>query len=536
MKKHLLLLSGILILSFTTRSFGQHYIPQETVGFSIPKSIYFGGEKIWISASANAQSLESSNIIYAELINRNSESVAIAKMPLEAGNAFNFLIIPTDLPSDNYLLRVFTRISPYGDIDKGIQQELITIFNQKAPPEVVPTHEYFINQVESGIKLSKSEIKKEDQFSVTIPSDIEIDEISVAASNPFLFLHKSLSSTDIYQDLADRAIVPELYGHIVEAKVLSVPVDTTRLYYLSLHGDQSVLLTDRPDAGGRLFFDAGGMKHWNYLIAQSNYNESLTNFEIVSPAPKTTFKESFQIPILQISPSDQVLLTALLQGGQVEEYFIQEFDSSPLPVVTGFVEDRVYLLDDYTRFDDVQTVLKEYVPEILVRSRQKEKIFRVLDVVNETAFQENPLMLIDALPVFDSDMVARFNPKKFKKLEVLTRSFFLNEEVFPGVVSFTSYKNDFGGFPLPSNAIYLGYQGILPRIRVKGQLFEMNSAQGSMKDWRTILYWSKAPLSNEISPELKLKASSLSGEYQITIIGKDPEGKKVTLFQYFNVK
>lgn len=537
MKKHLLPLIGIFLLSFSIITFGQQHIPQETVDFNIPKTIYFGGEKIWISANASSYKVAlSSHIIYAELVNRSNESVAIAKMPLEDGNAFNFLAIPKDLPSDNYLLRVFTRISPFGDLDKGIQQRLVTVFNQKAPPEVVPTHEYFKASADSRIKLSSSQIQKDDQFSIQIPTGFEVERISVSATNPFLSNQTFFSSTDIYEGLAKRPIIPELYGHIVEAKVVSTPIDTTRLYYLSLHGDQSVLLTDRPDAEGKLFFDAGGMKHWNYLIAQADDNESLNNFEIISPAPKTTFKKSFQIPVLQISPSDQALLTELFKGGQVEEYFVQEYDLSPLPVVTGFVEDRVYLLDDYTRFDDVKTVLKEYVPEIMVRTTQKKKHFRVLNVVNQDLFDDNPLMLIDALPVFDADMVANFNPKHFSKLEVLTRTFFLNEEVFPGVMSFTSYKNDFGGFPLPSNAIYMGYQGILPRISVKDQLFEMNANGGTAKDWRTVLYWSETPQSNKGASELKLQAPSLLGEYQVSISGKDANGKEVLLFQYFSVK
>src|SRR5690606_14752652 len=152
----------------------------------------------------------------------------------------------------------------------------------------------------------------------------------------------------------------------------------------------------------------------------------------------TSFKSSFVFPELEISPSDQELLQELLKGGQVEAYFVNEFDASLFPVVTGFMDDRTYLLDDYTRFETVGTVIKEYVPEVALRTIKKKKEFRTLDEALDAGFDSNPLMLIDALPVFDSDMLAAFDPSGFEKLEVLTRTFYLNEEKFPGVMSFSS--------------------------------------------------------------------------------------------------
>src|SRR5690606_14912132 len=75
----------------------------ENIDFSIPKTVYFGGERVWISCEAIHNDLPAeSKIIYAELVDRYNEPVAIAKIPLEDGKGFNFLKLPTNLPSDNY--------------------------------------------------------------------------------------------------------------------------------------------------------------------------------------------------------------------------------------------------------------------------------------------------------------------------------------------------------------------------------------------------------------------------------------------------
>ena len=134
----------ILILGFCQLTYSQD-LGDEKVDFSIPKTIYFGGERVWIaSQSMNDNSPTASKVIYAELVNRYNESVAIAKMPLEDGRSFNFLQLPANLPSDNYLLRVFTRVSPYQNLDDGLVQQFITVFNRNVPPTVVLSERVYL--------------------------------------------------------------------------------------------------------------------------------------------------------------------------------------------------------------------------------------------------------------------------------------------------------------------------------------------------------------------------------------------------------
>ncbi|MBN3521731.1 hypothetical protein JYB62_17110 [Algoriphagus lutimaris] len=494
---------------------------REQVHFSIPKNIYFGGERIWVSSKVEQGNEEvESQIIYAELLNRYNESVAIAKMPLENGASFNFLKLPQNLPSDHYLLRVFTRISPYQDLDSGMSQQLITVFNRLAPSGVVEKRtETTVFQPKSDdlVSISSNEFSSGSKISVKLKGNENVRELSVAVVNPFLSIQHQLKSSEVYESLEQKVMVPELFGHIIEAKVQPDQVDTTQLYYISVHGDKSALFTDRPDPDGTMFFDAGGVRNWNYLVAQANGNKSLLDFTIVSPAPKTHFKKSFEFPVLEITPSDEPYLKELLKGGQVEGYFVHEFNSSDAPVVTGFVEDRVYQLDDYTRFETVETIVKEYIPEISVKTVQKKKEFRSINEIKSFAFESNPLMLVDAMPVFDSDQLAAFDPKGFKTLAILSRTFYLNEEEFPGVMSFYSYKNDFGGFPIPTNGILLDYAGIQPRITLATSLFEPSRETDEMMDWRTILYWTEIPQLSSSKNEVEIVIPELKGSFLVTI-------------------
>jgi len=526
-----------LILSFSQVTTGQN-IRGEGVRFSIPKTIYFGGERVWIASQAmKDDSPAESKIIYAELVNRYNESVAIEKMPLEDGRSLNFLQLPTNLPSDNYLLRVFTRVSPYQSLEDGLVQQFITVFNRTVPPTVVSQRKSLPpNQDSNVITLSEEVHPPGSNLKIDLPKNSDIAEVSIAVENPFLTTQGLILSTTAYESIEEHSLIPELFGHVIEAKLEEVSVDTTQLYYLSVHGEKSALFTDRPDADGSLFFDAGGMKNWKYLVAQADGNGSLLDFGIISPAPITHFKSSFIFPQLEISPEDQDLLKELLKGGQVESYFVNEFDSSLFPVVTGFVEDRTYLLDDYTRFETVGTVIKEYVQEISLKTIKKKKEFRALDEVLDASFDSNPLMLIDALPIFDSDLLASFDPTSFEKLDVLTRTFYLNEEQFPGVMSFSSYKNDFGGFPIPSNGIYLDYEGIQPKVVSAESLFDAPRQDKNIMDWRTVLFWSQISETSPLGDSIEIKVPDLKGKYQITVKTHTPQGESKDYVRTFEVK
>ncbi|REG94397.1 hypothetical protein [Algoriphagus antarcticus] len=534
---HKFFASIFLILSFSQVTIGQ-ILSGETVDFSIPKTIYFGGERVWIASQAyHDNSPAESKIIYAELVNRYNESVAIAKMPLEDGKSFNFLQLPTNLPSDNYLLRVFTRVSPYQNLENGLVQQFITVFNRNVPPTVVAQRKSVaLAQGSNGINLSQDVNMPGSKLTIELPMGSKISEVSVASENPFLTDQLMISSARAYDTIDEHSLIPELFGHVIEAKVEEVAGDTKQLYYLSLHGEKSALFTDRPDSDGSMFFDAGGMKNWKYLVAQADKNESLLDFGIISPAPITHFKSNFVFPELEISPADQNFLKELLKGGQVEGYYVNEFDATLFPVVTGFVEDRTYLLDDYTRFETVETVVKEYVQEVSVKSIKKKKEFRALDEVLDTGFDSNPLMLIDALPIFDSDLLAAFDPTKFEKLDVLTRTFFLNEEKFPGVMSFSSYKNDFGGFPIPSNGIYLDYEGIQPKVVSAESLFDAPRQDQNIMDWRTILFWSEIPDTSPLRNSIEITVPDLKGKYQITVKTITQQGEFKGYTRTFEVK
>jgi hypothetical protein len=509
------LICGLLcFLGLVGTSLGQTTtIQKEQVFFHTPKTLYFSGEKIWFEAQVSlGDQATSSQVLYAELVDRNSNSITHVKVPLQDGNALNFISVSDQIPSDQYLLRVYTRISPYLDLNQGIAQQLVTIINPKIPPKELKSSNRQISQPSKSYEEGAAV-----NFGSSSTAEGRVMASGISIANPFLLEEqKQLPAAEVYENLTSQPLLPELFGHLVQAKVASL--DTALTYFLSLHGSKSALFTDHVDERGMIVFDAGGLRHWDRLILQLENGEEMPGLEMVSPLIKTTFRSNFNFPELSLAQEDLTYLQPLLKAAVVQQEYLEVSNQDSLEVVTGFVADYSFNLDDYTRFETVETVLKEYVPSVAVRLKDRKKSFRLLDEAGKSVFDSNPLILVDAMPVFDSDLLSSFNPKFLQRLEVLNREFYLNDRTYPGVLSFSSYANNFGLFPLAPAARFFDYPGIQPSIIFEKDQFVQSSTTSRIPDWRTVLYWQTS------GKEVRTNLPNLAGTFvyweQVNVAGK----------------
>lgn len=507
---------------------------EEVIFAHISKNITVAGETIWINFKAIlGKEPSASKMAYVEIIDRHQQAVKQIIVPLVNGQAEAYLEIPAHLETDHYLLRLYTRTSPLiQKTGRGVFNQFITVINQKKPPIIrntnPVTNKYLFEKAqfnnnfigERNIKISSSS-----SIGINKLSEANPFSLSVSLVNPFLpedfqgFIHQ-----EIYHPLEKQVtVIPELYGHIIHGKNLSQVQDPEETFFLSAHGKQSVLNTAKPDKNGNLYFEMGPLKTFDFLVAQSINFENQLNFSPQSPFIEMAFKEDFSFPDLLIEEKDKNFLLGLIASAQVSPYFYPIESNDFFPIVTGFVADRTYLLDDYTRFDDMETTLREYVPEVLVRKQDKKTVYKVLNSPINALFHENPLILIDGMPVFDTDKLAKFDPSTIQKLEVLTRDFFLNKDKFSGVISFSSFENDFGKFELPTNALYFNYWEIQKPKTLKSPHFNTHIGQANYPDFRTSLYWT-----NNLDQEsIRVTSSQITGQFEVILSFLSEDGRIV---------
>src|SRR5206468_4632112 len=108
----------------------------------------------------------------------------------------------------------------------------------------------------------------------------------------------------------------------------------------------------------------------------------------------------------------------------------------------------------------MEEVMREYVTEVHVRRQNDGFHYSVKNTPYKSYFEEDPLVLLDGVPVSDINKIIALDPLKIRKLEVVARRYFVNNRTANGIVSYTSYAGDLGGLELSKQAVVFEQAGL----------------------------------------------------------------------------
>ncbi|MEZ0607553.1 hypothetical protein ACAW74_03505 [Fibrella sp. WM1] len=326
--------------------------------------------------------------------------------------------------------------------------------------------------------------------------------------------------------------LPEYNGQLIEGRLTDPqtgqPVPGV-LTYLSAPGKPTRLYVSRSDTAGRVYFEMRDFWGTNTILAQTNPNDSLKKLTIRSPyasvsgplpLPEPAVSESQQETLLSRSVAMQVQQT--YWGDRLLRYQLPVVDSLPFYVRPS----ESYQLDAYTRFPRMEEVLREYVRGVMPRKKQGRFQLNVVNLPFNELFNDNSLVLMDGVPVFDMDKVIEFSPLKVQQIDVVSNNYGMGPAMFNGIVSFMTYKGDLAGFPLPANVVKLDYDGLqlqrefyAPRYETARQL------ENRLPDKRTLLYWNpNLAVDTNGNARTDFFTSDQPGTYLIEVNGLSTDG------------
>ncbi|UYQ95046.1 hypothetical protein MKQ68_08055 [Chitinophaga horti] len=334
---------------------------------------------------------------------------------------------------------------------------------------------------------------------------------------------------------------PEFNGHLITGKVIDSrngrPTANIATF-LSIPGPTVEFYTSLSDKQGSVRFDVRDFYGPNEVIAQTDgQKDSMYRIELNSPFSDSIVPGTWPQTVL----TDQYAqtLTRRSINMQVQNIFTGELMKRvnlPLIDTSAFYgkPDARYMLDDYTRFVTMEEVLREYVLGINVRRRNGKFVLYALDMPTRNFFSGNPLVLLDGVPMFDMDKVLAYDPLKVRKMEVLTKRYFLGNLYFDGVVSMTTYKGDINGYELDANATVLDYEGLQVQRQFYGPDYSTDELRAShLPDYRNQLAW---------RPEVEKEStqtfytSDLPGRYVVVLQALGENGATGSKTLYFDVK
>ncbi|WP_259068536.1 MG2 domain-containing protein [Mucilaginibacter sp. X4EP1] len=350
-------------------------------------------------------------------------------------------------------------------------------------------------------------------------------------------------STVLENKPADFNFLPEYFGHIISAKIVNSETNKPAkdvVTYLGIPGRRVQLYTAISDSLGRINYFTRDFFGANEIIAQTNQLvDSIYRIDILTPfseqytkngLPKFSFTDGMITALKSHSLGVQV--SNIYSGKYLKRYYDPIIDTSAYYGKPS----AVYKLDDFTRFTTMEEDLREYVKEDNIINTRGKFHIKVLNTDRGFLDGEDPLVMVDGIPVFNLNKVFAVDPLKVKKLEVVSQRYYYGATEQNGIFSFTTYKGDLGGVELDPRAIVVDYEGLQLQREFYSPVYDSQAQAASrIPDYRNLLYWTPT-VTGQGNGTVSFYTSDLQGKYIGVIQGITANGDAASQYFTFEVK
>ncbi len=269
--------------------------------------------------------------------------------------------------------------------------------------------------------------------------------------------------------------------------------------------------------------------------------DSVYRIDVTDPFSNTFSSAPF--PVLALSPVAENFLRGQSVSMQVQNIYagkkLRRFIMPVFDTTSFYVNpDAKYLLDDYKRFTTVEEVLREYVSLADVKKRNGNFHFELYNYAHNLMNRNDPLVMLDGVPVFDFNKFMEIDPLKLYKVEVLNRRYFLGKSIFNGVLNWASYKGDLAGYDPGPHATIMDFEGLQAEREFYSPSYATENQQSNhLPDFRNVLQWMPAiKIVPGAAREINFYSSDLAGKYMVEVQGISKNGACGSKIFTFEVK
>lgn len=340
--------------------------------------------------------------------------------------------------------------------------------------------------------------------------------------------------------------LPELAGSIITGKMVQKGTNTAAKEvtgFIAMPSKNTLFKAGISDENGHIQFEFPQLYNDGQLILQADSSKYYAHkIEIDNPFYISKNYSQLIEPIL-LPKMNKELIQQLNSNIEIQNHFKAEYLNRFQPPSIDsnafyYKPDYTYYLDLYARFTTMEEVIREYVtPMTLSKSRGRFEL-AVYDDQNKRFFDKAPLVLLDGVPVLNMDKFIEYDPLKIRKLEVVSRTYFLGNLAFNGIANFITYNGKMEGYELDPRATLIDYKGLQIQREFMAPVYE-NQAQIDSRspDFRHLLHWSaNINTSSKGKINTAFYTSDVPGKYAIVLQGISKQGQPIYKEITFSVK
>jgi len=535
-------------------------LPSERLFVSTNATSFITGETLhyklyfWNSETGNKSAI--SAVAYIELVDSNKKIVSRQKASQTNQTAAGDIFIPSTLTTGNYKLIAYTNwmlnesrqnfsecdvtiINPFTrtDVSKNFINDTLKTKIRQYPPA----------QEANVFKTNKKAYSTRDKVELELPLLSGNFVLSVRkkssvfetiTKNPKQFLEEFPKNPIAFQHAFST--IPEIRGELISGKITPKSPENVnnRIVALSVLGKNPAFKLVETNAEGKFTFILDQNPGSQDVVVQI-LDDNRNNLEFTLDKPVEANLSALVFPTeIKIGIQDKESIEQRSIASQIENaYYNLKKDSiqQTAPALPFYnVAEKVYVLDDFTRFLTIRETITEILKEVDYKKTRKGYTVFLRKYMATSAVYGPPLVLVDGLPIFDLNELFDFPAAGIYKVEIVNDPYIYGPKTFSGIIHFITKNND---FELKTNA---GYIKKINFTRPSSQKIHWSPDYAANKnsripDYRQQLLW---------IPELQLSGkpqtvsfytSDTAGEYEIILEGFDSDGKPLYQKDYISV-
>jgi hypothetical protein len=478
-----------------------------------------------------------------------------AKVWLENGTGHGDFFIPSNFASGAYTLVTYTRWMKNFAAGYFFRNQ-VTIINPfmrstettgrggSVSSGVNTTSLPGPNQVQ--LKLSGNSFKTRERVNLTLTAStaatvsVSVRKKETALNDAGTMLRFTPQSVSNMADKVQVRYVPEMRGHLITGKLIAGDGDSTggKTILASMPGPNFVLRATRTDPAGNFV-----------MIVDSIPGSSAFLFQVVDPDSKDAALKidnpflddysNFLPGPMQVDAGAWKIVDERNVFAQIENaYYQAEKNVTKVKPSKSFygTPDKVYRLDDFTRFPTMEDVFREYVPEVITRKSKSGFSLYVVNPNSGYPYLKEPLILIDGVPVLNTDTLMAYDPLKVDRIEIVENKYFYGTLEADGIISMKTYLGKIDDLPPVTS-----HREKLVGIQA-GEVYSFpnyskdREALQRIPDYRLQLHWDPCVVvSNDQEANIEFYTSDVTGDFEVIVEGFTADGNVISILEVFSV-
>lgn len=422
---------------------------------------------------------------------------------------------------------------------------------EKVIAEIIPT-QYFKDSLTVQVSVIKKGTSDAVLFNNTLTSNYIASDnaaalIKSAETAILIFNNQRFKNKDFRQQFfsyQEKSIVwlPETrdltISGLVRYKNSSEPAQNI-LVFASVVDEQPQLHINKTEIDGSFVFNLPNLSEAKniYLSVRTPIADQ---FEILLNNDFSNDFASVEVMEFKIDTSIQQLLSEMFTNRQISKVYPQFPVTMQVNKDIDFhlfgKPDYTVVLDDYIDLDSFEEVFREIIPFVKLKKSKNQHYFEVLDNKRGIIYND-PLVMLDEIPVFDINSLLKINPKSIDKVEVIVNPYVYGDQTFNGIIFIHTNTKNFGSITLPNSSVFVEYQTIMPQTNFKFRDFTSSSdSSARIPDYRTTLFWNPWFTIDPKGSTIEFSASDHESAYELIITKLTNLGPMIIGSVSFDVK